>query len=367
MEEDDPRLLNAAEFQAKQAASASAASGPQSWPAPPAMPQYVPQHSFIGTPAPPVRKPVPTTPLAEVRGRAEALRQSLATSFPKAPEVKPELEGQEREVAEKAARSFEPSNREILNAINMMRENMVVRDDIRADIVEALQPVNARLDSVDAKTTQALNETKTLHERLQTQEAGRALDVTRMSGLEEQVTEIKRQLSSGASASAAGRPSRDPNDPAYQRLAFIGFPEDTADAVRVKSIEDFMKQKLKDTRYVYVDHFDEKNSFVHFGTTKAASKVFEKIKGDKAKYKLIDFGGVTVKPALASIDRSRNWALREAERLIKNDPKLSGRNLEVKRAEGRGVYVANVPAFLQKERFGRTGTFAGEFVHLKLP
>ena len=49
----------------------------------------------------------------------------------------------------------------------MVIEKIVVRDDIRADITEALQPAHERLDTVDAKSTQALTETKALHQRLE--------------------------------------------------------------------------------------------------------------------------------------------------------------------------------------------------------
>ncbi len=253
----------------------------------------------------------------------------------------------------------------------MMRENIVVRDDIRADIVEALQPVNARLDSVDVKTTQALNETKALHERLQTQEAGRALDVTRMSGLEEQVTEIKRQLSSGVSASAVGRPGRDPHDPAYCRVAFTNFPENLDVKAMAAAMKGFMESKCKDERYVYIDIFPNgktgdptNNGFVHFSTPKLASRVAEYVK--KHGLKVQGFPDVTIKPALCEIDRNRNWALREAERLVKSSMQASGKNVTVKRAQGRGVYVDNEAAFTQQPRYARDGQFVGEFSDLSL-
>ena len=79
------------------------------------------------------------------------------------------------------------------------------------------------------------------------------------------------------------------------------------------------------------------------------------------------FHSVKVKPALTAVDLSRNWALYKAEELISKDAKLNGRNIELWKGKDRGVYVAGVAAFLQKERYDPQGHFVDEFVHLKLP
>ena len=70
---------------------------------------------------------------------------------------------------------------------------------------------------------------------------------------------------------------------------------------------------------------------------------------------------------LTSIDTSRNTSLYKAEELIKADPKLMGRTAEKKRATGRRIYVDNLLAYLQKDRYDPKGTFEGECQHVKLP
>ena len=83
-----------------------------------------------------------------------------------------------------------------MNAITVMQQNMVVRDDIKADVMEALQPVHARLDSVDASANQALNETKELNERLTKQEQSSVIEFDRVGKLETEIEGLKAQLAS---------------------------------------------------------------------------------------------------------------------------------------------------------------------------
>ena len=73
---------------------------------------------------------------------------------------------------------------------------------------------------------------------------------------------------------------------------------------------------------------------------------------EKIKDKLMSsFADVKSSAALTSIDTSRNTSLYKAEELIKADPKLMGRTVEKKRATGRGIYVDNLLAYLQKQRY----------------
>ena len=89
----------------------------------------------------------------------------------------------------------------------------------------------------------------------------------------------------------------------------------------------------------------------------------EKIK-DK---QMSSFAKVKISAALTSIDTSRNTSLYKAEELIKADPKLMGRTAEKNRATGRGIYVDNLLANLQKDPYDPKGIFKGEFQDLKLP
>ena len=156
---------------------------------------------------------------------------------------------------------------------------------------------------------------------------------------------------------------RDKHDQAYQRISFTKFPDNTSDDAKVAAITTFMQKNFKENKFIYIDHFNPKASFVHFGTPKAAKAVMDKLKG-----KAVDgFAGVKVKPALTAIDLSRNYALFKAEELIKGDPKSAGKTIETRMGKDRGVYVSDIAAFAQKERFEPKGSFEGEFVHLRLP
>ena len=56
-----------------------------------------------------------------------------------------------------------------------------------------------------------------------------------------------------------------------------------------------------------------------------------------------------------------------AEKMIADDPRSSGKTIEVKRAKDRGVVVDGQPAFVQLERFSKGGDFVRAFANLKLP
>ena len=94
-------------------------------------------------------------------------------------------------------------------------------------------------------------------------------------------------------------------------------------------------------------------------------RVMDKVKA--SKWTLHGQPGVTIKPALTEIDKNRNWALNEAEKLIRGSPELGNSPVEMKRGQNRGVYVDGLPAFTQKERFAKNGVFHGVYSGLKLP
>ena len=53
-----------------------------------------------------------------------------------------------------------------MNVLGQIAKNMVVKDDLRAEVTEALLPVYAKLDAIDAKSERALEETKNLNVRM---------------------------------------------------------------------------------------------------------------------------------------------------------------------------------------------------------
>ncbi len=133
-------------------------------------------------------------------------------------------------------------------------------------------------------------------------------------------------------------------------------------------IQNYMKEYHPEKRAVHIDHVYDKDgnitrhAIAEFIAPQAAKAIISAGKPFK-----VENSEVKVKPALSGTDISRNWALAAAEQLIREDPKLGGRKVDVKRAQGRGVYVAGSAAFLQQNRRDPRGTFENEFTHLKLP
>ena len=162
-----------------------------------------------------------------------------------------------------------------------------------------------------------------------------------------------------------------PFDPALKQVAFIGFPEESTVAQRIEAMVSFMQQNFPEFQIKHTDLSTDKNGkqtrngFVELGSKKHARHVTSTTKSRGLKVQ--GYAGVTVKPENTEIDRNRNWALREAERLIRQSPKFGNGRLEVKKAQDRGVYVDGLPAFTQKIRFAKGGVFHGIFADLKLP
>ena len=109
--------------------------------------------TFIGTP-PRTRHAVPSsnTPLIEIRQRAAIVRAALETALPKPPLVPCDLAGRELALAEEAALAYEPTGRDIMQVLEQIAKNMVVKDDLRAEITEALQHVYRNLNALGAIT-----------------------------------------------------------------------------------------------------------------------------------------------------------------------------------------------------------------------
>ena len=65
----------------------------------------------------------------------------------------------ERDIALEAERDFEPTIKRVFLAISAMSKSTVVRDDIKAEVAEALQPVSERLGDLEELAARASAET----------------------------------------------------------------------------------------------------------------------------------------------------------------------------------------------------------------
>ncbi len=409
----DQRLLSAAELQARglaprtgsstdSVAAAISAAGlsfggkqfsghPAAWPMPPALPQSgVPTQMFIGTapatPARPVAALAAGTPLDELRARAAAVRASLVESVPKAPAVPADLEGREAVLAAEAAGDFEPSNGDLMNTMTIMLQNMVARDDLRAAqaetiestrvlMTEALAPVHERLESVNTSVGQALDETKTLHERLIVVESGQVSEFDRVGRLEAEVKAFKETDPRGASA-----PSKpDKNDVNFLRVSFKGFGAEEF-VERHATIKAFMEQHFSGVSYACIDTrmrapyggkkaTDE--SFVQFACVEARDRVADVIVAKKYYENVKSSKGakLTVGKSKTERQRQRDFLMYKAEVLIKEKIQKRGASGDVKYTKSkdeRKVTVNGVNAFVQLRTDAR-GNFCGDFADLVLP
>ena len=126
-----------------------------------------------------------STPIQELRQRANAVRAPLSpSSLLQAPLDDGNLTGRERDVALEAERDFEPTIKDLSLAISAMSKNIVVRDDIRAEVAEALQPVTERLLDVEEGMSKLGAQSSNLHMREAAIESGAAAANKRVSELE---------------------------------------------------------------------------------------------------------------------------------------------------------------------------------------
>ena len=70
------------------------------------------------------------------------------------------------------------------------QKNIVVKDDLRAEVSEALLPVYAKFDAIEAKSERALSETKNLNERLSMIERSSISEIDRVGRLEKKMSNL---------------------------------------------------------------------------------------------------------------------------------------------------------------------------------
>ena len=121
------------------------------------------EHRYIGSPKHADRTtPNVGTPIHELRERANAVCAAMSSNLPRPPIVDASLTGRERDIALEAERDCAANNKDVFLAISAMSKNIVVRDDIKAEVAEALQPVAERLVDVEEGMTKLETRTSNL-------------------------------------------------------------------------------------------------------------------------------------------------------------------------------------------------------------
>ncbi len=345
-EAEDPRLLNAAEFQAH-----VGQSSPAPWPLP--NPLHGATHHNIGTPARPS-----ASAMGSLSPEIEAARQRAAT-------LRLELT---KSHAEKS--NSEVTNEDLMDTLHGMIGKMALKEDIETARLETLKelrselvPLQEGLVRVDNNSLQALNETKMLHERLVTVEQGSVKELDRVGKLESQISELQGRLKT--LGSARGRS----NDGEEVRKCVVckGFKAETAPE-RVKCIDAFMEQHFKEVKYACVSHevtggFQNQKmtdtSYVLFFDKFTADAKLKEIKADECNLKWTTQAGDELKivKRKTKLEKRRNYCLIRASEILCE--RHAEADVDIKWSE-RKAQVKGKDAFKQN-RTDERGDFCGEF------
>ena len=323
--------------------------------------------TFIGTPPRPSHA-VPSTPLAEMRHRAATVRAALEAALPKLPLVPCDLEGRELALAEEAALAYEPTGRDIMQVLGQIAKNMVVKDDLRAEITEALQPVYTNITALGAKTDN-------LNARLSVIENKDGIIADRVVLLEAEIQKLQLSLTTSSSSRSAGSFHSKP-DASSMRISFKGFTTEPPEA-RTMVISAFMRQHFENVSFTYIGirmmgPYDKKQpsdeSFIQFVCQEERDRIFNTIVSKKLR---ASSSGKELAIGRSKSDwiRKRDFAMRESERLIIARLRDRGQQDVVKFEKSKAVRkitVAGVDAFVQNSG-DAIGEFKGTFGDLAIP
>ena len=167
-------------------------------------------------------------------------------------------------------------------------------------------------------------------------------------------------------------------DPAKKRVVFIGWAENVNADERIAVVSKYMKDNFSSTRYSDLGcyykgpHNDRKLSniaWVEFASIDGAKDFCKKVGESSIQ---LQNGGkqIMVKAARTDFQKERNWALKEAQTIIKTTPEGNGKNVEigwkVPDTKSRHVTVDGITAFVQTPTENK-GTFIAPFSTLVLP
>ena len=176
-------------------------------------------------------------------------------------------------------------------------------------------------------------------------------------------------------ASRAG--SRVPgfNDPAYRRISLLGFPEGASAEDRIEAVEEFFKEHFPRVRIHSIDNY-YKGSFKDQSRKLSRATYAEFSSGDvrdqvlatvSARALSFSFSGsaISCKKGLTRDAMTRNWALKDAAKILPGDSRCKGKDVKTHYGADRHITVAGVRAFVQDA--STLGAFAAPFDNLSLP
>ena len=249
-----------------------------------------------------------------------------------------------------------------------------------------LQAVNSTLQTmtgeIEAIKRHAVsqNEMKPIHESLQTLSIGAVQHDQRIGKLESSVQAIEEALPN----LNLGRPrvdwSKDKLDPAYKRVAFVGFDDADSITFRETKLNAFMRENFKDSAYAVGHEFKggrksgklKPISYVEFINRDVSNAILSKIQADK--YECTNSKGkkLTIDKAKTSVQKTRWYSMKLAEELVTKDPRTKAGGWTVSidsKMPVRRVYVAHGTqkiAVFEQEKDDLEGIFTGDYEHLVL-
>ena len=160
-------------------------------------------------------------------------------------------------------------------------------------------------------------------------------------------------------------------DPAHKRVAFTGFPENMAQSERTKHIEKHLftipaLPKLTSIGMIFKGPKNARKptkvSYIEFSSSDDAREVAKMLKNSPL---VVGESIIHPKPAITKQNAARNWALREAERLVKASPLSKSDTVKIV-WDNRNVENDGLPVFTQLKD-DLKGIFSGVFADLTLP
>ena len=137
----------------------------------------------------------PETQLAELKARAIRVRAALDANLPQPPALAPGLVGRERELAEEAASfEYQPTSPAIMAAISTLSRSMVVREEIRADIAEAIDPINDRIGHMESSLETVQKHTANLNSCFLVVETDTGKHASRVDELEAEIEQMRERF-----------------------------------------------------------------------------------------------------------------------------------------------------------------------------
>ena len=148
-----------------------------------------------------------------------------------------------------------------------------------------------------------------------------------------------------------------------ERLAVVTkYMKDNFPSIRYSDLGCFYKGPYNDRKLTNI-------AWVEFASIDGAQDFCKKV-GSSSIQLENGWKQIIVKGARTEIQKERNWALKEAQKMIKNAPESNGKNVEVvwkvPDTKSRHVTVDGTIAFLQTSTDNK-GTFIAPFSALLLP